>query len=135
MPISPELLALLRQTRYDQSAHRSYDLFAGGFQWSDEIPEGFWEFVIRLDDWSHRKLIAHRAAVILGGDVGRFIEIWREVERDAPDWPGLRPERRDPSLSEQLITKREEIEAGQEALDQRIRQRQQSRSAREGWKS
>jgi hypothetical protein len=129
MVISPELLSLLRHTRHDPSAHRGYDHFAGGFRWSDEFPEGFWEVVIRLQDWSHRKLIAHRAAVILGGDIGRFVSTWQEVERDAPNWPGLRPERRDTCLSAQLIAKREEVEAGLEALDQRIRQTQRTRSA------
>src|SRR5262245_46857127 len=98
MPISPELLSLLRQTQYDPSARRGYDLFAGGLRWADEFPDGLGEVVIRLQDWSHRKLIAHRSAVILGGDVGRFIEIWQEIERDAPNWPGLRPERRAPGL-------------------------------------
>ena len=90
MPISPELLCLLRQARYDPSANRGYDHFSGGFHWSDKFPEGFTEAAIRLEEWPHRKLIAHRAAIILGEDLGRFREIWQEVERDAPGWPGLR---------------------------------------------
>jgi hypothetical protein len=88
MPISPELLALLRQARYDPSADRGYNHFTGGFLWSDEFPEGFWEVALRLDGWSDCELVAHRAAVILGGDVGRFASTWQEVEREAPNWPG-----------------------------------------------
>ena len=121
MPISPGFLSLLRQARYDPAARRGYDHFAGGFLWSDEFPEGWSKVTFRLDDWLQRKLVADRAAVILGGDVDRFMAIWQEVERVAPDWPGLRPERRDRAVSAELIAKREEVEAGLEALDQRIR--------------
>ena len=84
MPVSPELLALLRQARYDPSAQRRYNHFDGGFRWSDEFPEGFWEVALRLDDWSDRKLCAHRAAIILGGNVGRFAYTWQEVDARGP---------------------------------------------------
>ena len=59
MSIPSELLSLLRQARYDPTASRRYDLFSGGFLWSDEFPEGVWEVAIRLQDWSHRMLISH----------------------------------------------------------------------------
>lgn len=108
MAIPPELLTLLRHASFDPAAVRKFNLMDGGYRWSDEFPEGFFDEVIRLNYWLDRYLAAHRASLVLGGDVDRFRSIWQEVEREAPDWPGLRPERSDASLAPELMVKRRE---------------------------
>ena len=120
MSISPELLALLAQARFDPDAKRGYDLFAGGFFWSDEFPAGYMEMCVDLDDWSHRMLINHRTEVILCLEVKRFQELWADVERALPDWPGLRPERRDPRFASELLARAEQEAATWDALDARF---------------
>lgn len=52
---------------------------------------------------------------------GRFLAVRQAVEREAPNWPGFRPECRDCNLSAELIAKRAEVEAEMDALDQGIR--------------
>lgn len=121
MAVPRELLTLLRQTSFDPLAIRKYNVLDGGFRWSDEFPDGFFEEVLRLDYWLDRYLAAHRAEITLGGDVDRFREIWQEVEREAPTWPGLRVERSSRDLAIELTAKRRDVEADMDAFEEKIR--------------
>ena len=121
MAIPLELLACLRQTSFDPMATRKYNIFDGGFRWSDEFPPEFFHEVIRLDYWLDRYLAAHRAALILGEDVHRFRTIWMEVEREVPNWPGLRAERCDFRLGPELVAKRRDSDANWDEVEERWR--------------
>ena len=46
----------------------------------------------------HRTTLIERSC---GGDPG-WAQAWSQVERNFPDWPGLRPERSDPALADEL---------------------------------
>lgn len=87
------LIAELRKTKYDPDARCAYDMMAGAFMWSDEVPDGF-----PLSPPLFRCLSAYRASLILGVPRKEFEWLWRKVERECPEWPGFRPERRDPAL-------------------------------------
>jgi hypothetical protein len=120
MAIPTELLTLLRQASFDPAAVRNYNVFDGGFRWSDEFPSGFFDQVIRLDYWLDRYLAAHRASLILGKEDHRFRSIWQEVQREVPGWPGLRAERSDTSLATELIATQQESLASFDAFEERI---------------
>lgn len=102
MQLEPDLIAILKQAAYDPEANREYDLFAGGFCWSDEFPPAYWDACTRLGH-VNRYLIGHRVTRILGQNDDRFLPIWQAVEQAVPMWPGLRPERRSTALAKDLL--------------------------------
>ena len=121
MAVPPEILELMKRTSFDPGASRGYEHFSGGFYWSDEFAIGHMEIALGLNDFTHRFLIAHRSAIILGRNVQRFLALWQEVEQHVPGWPGLRPERRDPALTAELVAKHAEVAAGLDELDRTVR--------------
>lgn len=103
--------ALFGSLRHDPSAKRGFDVFSGGFVWSDEVSrdvDAVPDTVLPL-----RQLIDHRAA-LTNGTTSEHAEVWAAVERLYPDWPGLRPERRDAELAVELAI---ELDAAIEDLE------------------
>ncbi|AWM36191.1 hypothetical protein GobsT_60360 [Gemmata obscuriglobus] len=92
---SPGALAVLDRMPFDPTARSRYDLMSDGLIWSDEFPPpGSAAWALVRTQWVYRYLIAYRRAVTLGEERAGFLPVWEQVARHAPNWPGLRPERR-----------------------------------------
>src|SRR5262245_55763012 len=91
-------LSVLRISRYDPEAVRAYDIFSGGFYWSDE---GITELAKVSDTSLYRYLIRHRASISEGKPKGP-LALWDQLLSVCPDWPGFRPERCAQSLASEL---------------------------------
>lgn len=101
---SPAALAILNSQQYDPSAKGKYELMSGGLMWPDEIPSpGMPGRELLSLGRVYRYLIAYRAALTLGEERAEFRAVWEQVIREAPDWPGLRPERRGERAKRQLL--------------------------------
>lgn len=91
---SAEALAILNSQQYDPTAKGRYEWLSGGLMWPDEFPKpGEPGRAIVFAPWAYRFLIAARAAITLGDEKTGFRPTWDQVVREAPNWPGLRPER------------------------------------------
>ena len=112
----PAALDVLRQARYDVRAKRNYDVWSGGFHWSDELLDEVSTICIREDNFAVRFMLGYRAS--LSGEHPReeFRPTWEQLCRECPDWPGLRPERYDRSLAAELELEwkraKKELESG-----------------------
>jgi len=96
-------LAALDQLRFDPAARGRFELMSGGLMWPDEFPpSGSAEWELVRPQWAYRYLIAYRRVVTLGEDREEFRPVWEQVARHAPNWPGLRPERRDERAARRL---------------------------------
>ncbi|HJZ54122.1 MAG TPA: hypothetical protein VKE74_04160 [Gemmataceae bacterium] len=101
---TPAGLAVLNRRVYDPTAKASYELMSGGLIWADEFPEfGSEEFRVMAPGFAYRKLVAYRADLTLGEERIEFRPVWEQVVRFAPDWPGLRPERRGERARQRLM--------------------------------
>jgi hypothetical protein len=96
-------LAVLDSQQYDPEAKGSYELMSGALVWSDELPKlsEAWAVVAQGDIW--RFLVAYRASVTLGKEQVAFRAVWEQVVQHAPNWPGLRPERRGDKARRRLL--------------------------------
>ncbi|MDY3554387.1 hypothetical protein R5W24_003509 [Gemmata sp. JC717] len=100
---STAALAVLDRMPFDPAARGSYDLMSGGLWWPDEFPgpgtaDGK---LVRLAG-AYRCLLAYRRALTLGEERDGFRPVWEQVVRHAPNWPGLRPERRGNRAAQRL---------------------------------
>jgi hypothetical protein len=92
---SADALVILDRMPFDPMARGRFELMSGGLIWSDEFPpSGSSEGELVRAQWVYRYLIAYRRALTLVEDRVAFLPIWEQVVRGAPNWPGLRPERR-----------------------------------------
>ena len=88
-------LAVLNRQVFDPAARGHYEFLSGGLMWPDEFPRpGTAEWAEIAPGHAYRFLLACRAAITLGVARADSAPIWDQVMRGAPDWPGLRPERR-----------------------------------------
>ena len=88
-------LSILDRMPFDPDARGNLEIMSGGLLWPDEFPAGGsaeWEVV--RPQWVYRYLLADRRALTLGEDREEFRPVWEQVSQHAPNWPGLRPERR-----------------------------------------
>jgi hypothetical protein len=97
-------LTVLDCQPYDPDAKGSYELMSGGLMWPDEHPKigsPGCELIslVRV----YRFLIAYRASITLGEERAEFRPVWEQVVRDAPNWPGLRQERRGEKAKKRLL--------------------------------
>lgn len=99
---SPAAIAALKQAVWDPKAERLTDLLAGGFFWSDENLHEVSQTGIRKDFTAERMLVAYRASLAMGKPRSVLSEPWEQVCQEAPEWPGLRPERRSSANGEEL---------------------------------
>jgi hypothetical protein len=92
---SADALVILDRMPFDPMARGRFELMSGGLIWSDEFPPpGSAEGELVRAQWVYRYLIASRRALTLAEDRVAFLPVWEQVVRGAPNWPGLRPERR-----------------------------------------
>jgi hypothetical protein len=68
---------------------------SGALIWSDEFPRPsepggrtVWK------GFAPRFLVAYRASITINEERVEFRPVWEQVIAEAPNWPGLRPERR-----------------------------------------
>ncbi len=92
---SAAALAVLNRMPVDPAARGSFELMSGGLIWPDELPRpGSEESELVWSQCVYRYLIAYRASLTLGEERAEFRPVWEQVVCHAPNWPGLRPERR-----------------------------------------
>src|SRR5688572_9548391 len=80
-------LAILPVAQFDPEAVRKYDIFAGGFYWSDERIEA-----LGGTD-TYRQILAYRASLCERAPRKELLDTWDQLQRACPNWPGFRPER------------------------------------------
>ena len=95
-------LCRLNEMPFDPNATHAYDHMAGGLVWSDEFPseDASWDFVSNITPC--RYLVRFRALITLGQTELSDQPLWRQVEQSAPNWPGLRIERRNGRIRRRL---------------------------------
>lgn len=101
-------IEILRQACWEPKAHRSYDLLAGGFMWSDE---GFDEVLHVCEEGyvgPFRCVLAYRASLIRGEPRNELQEAWDQLLAACPSWPGFRAERTGCSLEEELDAEKDD---------------------------
>ena len=119
---TPEGLATLDRQPYDPAVKASYDLLADGLFWRDEMPSGFVQLGpsgILPDRVAYGCLIAYRAALTLGA-ASPFRPVWEQVVAFAPNWPGLRPERRGEKARKRLLAAKRRADACLDELEKQM---------------
>lgn len=96
-------LSVLDRMPFDPDASGNFEIMSGGLLWPDEFPAiGSVEWELVCTQWVYRYLLAYRRALTLGEKRDEFQPIWDQVIRHAPNWPGLRPERRGERAAKRL---------------------------------
>ena len=97
-------LAEFDRMQFDPAATYAYKHLGGGFVWSDEFPS------ISSDEWKilshddlYRYVIHIRRCITLGDEELLSFPLWRQLEQNAPHWPGLRSDRRTGRISKRLL--------------------------------
>ena len=101
---SDAAIAILNSMVVDPDATYSYEHLSGGFYWSDEFPptdSPDWDIVGH--DYLYRFLIRIRRCITLGDDSVAATPLWQQVLVDAPNWPGLLPDRRSGRIVKRLL--------------------------------
>ena len=127
---SPAALEVLNSQQYDPAAKGAYELMSGGLMWPDEFPKpGAPGRDTVFAPWAYRFLIAARAAITLGDERTGFRPTWDQVVREAPNWPGLRPERWGEQARRRLLAaKRREAKCFDE-LERRLAEQREGENA------
>lgn len=97
-----DAIVILRRAVWHPDAKRSYEVMTGSLWWTDELMCEVSHLCTGRDNWSYRYLMGFRASVIRGAPNEAFRPVWDQVERECPNWPGLRPERNSVSLAAEL---------------------------------
>lgn len=97
-----EVLLRLNALKADATATVGFEYLSGGLVWSDELPtdEEGRRLVQRSSAFQYA--LAYRASLTLGAERTEFRRHWQQLEEDAPNWPGLRVERRGPDARREL---------------------------------
>jgi hypothetical protein len=114
---SPEALAILDRMSFDPTVRGRYEWLSGGLIWPDEFPRAHEEWLIVARGYVYRFLIAYRASLTLGPECAEFRAVWEQVVRHAPNWPGLRPERRGERAARRLRVGQRRLDACLAELD------------------
>ena len=101
---SDAALAVLDQMPlFDLTSRGNFEWLSGGLMWSDEFPLlGTSERRAMSPAAATGCLLACRASLTLG-KINAFLPIWEQVVQYAPNWPGLRPERRGEAARRRLL--------------------------------
>jgi hypothetical protein len=88
-------LEVLDQMPHDPTARGRYEWLSGGLMWPDEFPRpgSAARAIIGASDL-YRFLLAYRASITLQPERAKPYHLWEQLTQHAPNWPGLRPERR-----------------------------------------
>lgn len=117
----PHVLSLLDALTVDPLATVDYEYLSGGLVWSDELPrdENGKRLVVRSG--AVKYVLAYRASITLDQERSQFRPHWEQLERDAPNWPGLRPDRRDDAARRRLVARNEGLDRELDRLDRLVR--------------
>ena len=97
-------LAALNCRVYDPAAKGRYEYLSGGLIWPDEFPPfGSPDWMEIGVDFVNRYLIADRASITIGKERESFRPVWEQVVEFAPNWPGLREDRRGSRAKKRLL--------------------------------
>ncbi len=118
---SASALAVLDQQPYDPNARGKYEWLSGALVWSDELP-GLSSSERAIDSLHRvfRFLIAYRGSITVGEEQAAFRPIWEQVVQHAPNWPGLREERRGDQARRRLLAAKRQESRCLEELEQRF---------------
>jgi hypothetical protein len=120
-------LAILRQARWDANATYSFEIMSGGFAWSDECLGQVAFICMERGSWAFRFVLGYRASLSREAPREEFRASWEQLQRECPEWPGFRPERRAPSLAAELDREQRKLCAGFRRLERRIQQERGNR--------
>ncbi len=87
-------LWLLNRQRFEPAAKGQFEYMSGGLSWPDEFPTESGPHAVVFRGYAFRFLLAYRASATLRQELHGSHPVWEQVARHAPNWPGLRPERR-----------------------------------------
>jgi hypothetical protein len=92
---SDAALAVLDRMPFDPAARGNFEIMSAALMWPDEFPRpGTTDWAAIAPGCLYRFLLAYRASLTLHPGQAKPYELWHQVVRHAPNWPGLRPERR-----------------------------------------
>ncbi|MCE9568212.1 MAG: hypothetical protein K8U57_39935 [Planctomycetes bacterium] len=118
---SDAALVVLDEQQYDPIAKGQYEIMSGGLVWRDDFPEmGSPEWKLIARSFFYRYLIAFRADLTLGKERVEFRPLWEQVEMHAPNWPGLRPERRGEKVRRRLLAAKRRSDVCLDELERRL---------------
>ena len=101
---SADALAILDRMPFDPEARSIFDLMSGGLVWADEFPcIGSPEWAVVKPNWVYRYAVAYRASLTVGPERAEFRAVWEQINQHAPNWPGLRLERRGDRARHRLL--------------------------------
>ena len=98
-------LAILQAAQFDPQATRMYEVFSGGFYWSDE------RLHLATENYAFRYVIGYRASISEGASREGLRAAWDQLLGECPDWPGFRPERSARDLAIDLEKEWKKVEA------------------------
>ena len=124
---SAAALEVLDSQQYDPPAKGQYELLSGGLMWPDEISKyGAPERGLLSLDRVYRYLVAYRASITVGEERADFRPVWERVAREAPNWPGLRPERRGEQARRRLLAAKRRADRCLDELERRFEDSQRA---------
>jgi hypothetical protein len=101
---SDAALAILNKMAFDPAVRGRFEILSGALMWPDEFPRpGTQEWAALAPGCLYRFLLAYRASVTLHPEQAQPYDLWEQVDRHAPNWPGLRPERRGEMARRRLL--------------------------------
>ncbi len=95
--LSARVLSILNTLPFDPHARSELTHLFDGLRWSDELPtdEANRRLVSFSDGVSHAHF--YRTCLTRGEERPEYRPLWNQLAIHAPNWPGMRPERRDES--------------------------------------
>jgi len=100
---SAAALAILDRMPHDPLARGGYEVLSGALMWPDEFPRpGSAAWAAIAPGCLYRFLLAYRASITLHPERAQPYDLWQQVAERAPNWPGLRPERRGEQAARRL---------------------------------
>jgi hypothetical protein len=121
---STAALVVLNNQAFDPAAKGRYENLSGGLIWGDEFPVSGtpeWEAIDEnFTNFAYRYLVAYRASITLGKEREAFQGVWNQVMAFAPNWPGLRPERRGERAKKRLLAAKRQEAVCLEGLEKEI---------------
>ena len=97
-----EVLAILREARYDPEARRGFEALRASFHWSDECLPRVSRLCMNRESQACFNVMVYRSSLIRGKAIEEFRRTWEQLREACPEWPGFRPERCSTDLASDL---------------------------------
>jgi hypothetical protein len=90
---------LTRHLSYNPEAMPNVELLSGSCIWPDEVSRDWCTQCI----WKTREWFHVRYQLTVGEPIpAKALKRWEQLEREYPNWPLFRPERRSPAIAEEV---------------------------------